>query len=273
MPKKPDKTCFVIAPIGKEGSEIRKWSDQVMELIIRPAGEECGFLVQRADDIQESGAITSQVIQRCAKADLVIANLTDNNPNVFYELALRHAVAKPVIQLIQKDQSIPFDIGVIRTLFYDKETPTSFLECRKELIEFIKKTDIERPFLDNPITSSLGLIELKSSSNPLEMATSEILSLLQDIQTTIKDMKSQRTKKRLSTTELYRDSEKMRETFKSLVEALRGNTKLGICELCQKMGDVSLVQANPAGSLSEKGTLLLCSDCISKYEKSGDLIE
>jgi hypothetical protein len=55
--------CFVISPIGEEGTEIRRRADQVLKHIITPAAEECGYETIRADKISEPGMITSQVIQ------------------------------------------------------------------------------------------------------------------------------------------------------------------------------------------------------------------
>src|SRR3989339_2254786 len=96
------KSCFVIAPIGEPDSDTRKRSDQVLKHIIRPAVEACGYKAVRADEIDKPGIITSQVIQRVVDDPLVVADLTESNPNVFYELAIRHALRKPLIQLIQK---------------------------------------------------------------------------------------------------------------------------------------------------------------------------
>ena len=271
MPKKPEKTCFVIAPIGKEGSEPRKWSDQVMELIIRPAGAECGYKVERADDIQESGAITSQVIQRCANVDLVVANLTDNNPNVFYELALRHAIGKPVIQLIQKGQPIPFDVGPMRTIFYDKETPTTFRECKNDLIEFMKNIDLEKPVLDNPITSSLGLIELQASSNPLEHATSNILSLLQDILSSVKGLRSEGLgEKRLGSK--YLSSLEALDAFDDVLRLSQTRFREGECDICKEKRSTRIHLTNPLGSLKGIPFLWLCAKCATDISDDVSII-
>lgn len=89
--QKEKKVCFVIAPIGEEESETRKRSDQVLKHIITAPVEGLGYEVIRADKISEPGIITSQIIEYIVDADLVVADLTERNPNVFYELALRHA--------------------------------------------------------------------------------------------------------------------------------------------------------------------------------------
>ena len=56
------KKCFVISPIGEEGSEMRERSNKVLEHIIKPPVEECGYECMRADEIAEPGIITSQII-------------------------------------------------------------------------------------------------------------------------------------------------------------------------------------------------------------------
>jgi hypothetical protein len=112
------KICFFIAPIGSEGSEERKHSDLVLRQLVEPAlaGQ---LKVIRADEIEAGGMITTQVIEYVAKARLVVADLSFHNPNVFYELALRHGCRKPVIHLIRKCDKIPFDISQSRMIQID----------------------------------------------------------------------------------------------------------------------------------------------------------
>ena len=98
------KTCFVISPIGVEGSETRKRADDAFEGIIKPAVEPLGYKPVRADHLKSPGKITDQVIEIITEAPLVIADLTDLNANVFYELSLRHISEKPVVHIIHKDQ-------------------------------------------------------------------------------------------------------------------------------------------------------------------------
>jgi hypothetical protein len=95
------KTCFVIAPIGDRDDSVRTRSDQVFKYIIAPAATECGYEALRADQIPKPGIITSQVIQHLIDDPLVIADLTGPNANVFYELAVRHAFRKPVVQIVE----------------------------------------------------------------------------------------------------------------------------------------------------------------------------
>lgn len=112
-------TCFVISPIGAADSMERKHANLVLTALIEPALEELDLEVIRADGISKPGLITGQVIDHIAKAALVIADLSFANPNVYYELALRHAVRKPVVQLIRTGDKLPFDVGQYRTVEID----------------------------------------------------------------------------------------------------------------------------------------------------------
>jgi hypothetical protein len=63
--------------------------------------------------------ITGQVIDHLSRAKLVIADLSFGNPNVYYELALRHATRKAVVQIIRTSDRLPFDVGQFRTVTID----------------------------------------------------------------------------------------------------------------------------------------------------------
>jgi hypothetical protein len=112
------KTCFFIGPIGFEGSEERKHSDLVLRQLVEPALRS-DLTVVRADEIDDAGMITTQIIEYLSKSGLVVADLSFHNPNVFYELALRHACRKPVIHIIRKSDRVPFDISQSRMIQID----------------------------------------------------------------------------------------------------------------------------------------------------------
>jgi hypothetical protein len=113
------KICFYITPIGSDDSEERKHSDLFMSSLVQPALEELGLTVIRADGIGEPGMITSQILEYLKRSRLAIADLSYLNPNVFYEVALRHALRLPVVQIIRKADRLPFDVNQARTLVFD----------------------------------------------------------------------------------------------------------------------------------------------------------
>jgi len=169
-----EKSCFVIAPIGSEESETRKRSDLVLKHIIKPAAEECGYNAVRADEISEPGVITTQVIQRLIDDDLVIADLTERNPNVFYELAIRHAIRKPVVQIIKRDEKIPFDVTGQRTIHYDLDLDSA-AACKEELINQIRAAEKDPEKVDSPVSTAIDLKVLRESAWP-EKASEEDFS-------------------------------------------------------------------------------------------------
>ena len=154
-----DNICFYITPIGADGSEQRKHADLFMEHLVVPAVEGLGLRVVRSDTIDAVGMITSQIIEHLVKSALVIADLSFHNPNVFYELSLRHALGKPVIHLIRSCDSIPFDIHSFRTIKIDDSDLYTFvpqMESYKASIAAQARqliNDAGSDPIDNPITA------------------------------------------------------------------------------------------------------------------------
>jgi hypothetical protein len=149
MDQATSKTCFIITPIGPDNSEIRRAADGVIEAVIRPVLENLGFEVSVAHKMVTSGSITKQILSRILNDDLVVANLTELNPNVMYELAVRHAVRKPLIQICCKGTNLPFDINDERTIFFTNDM-AGVVEV-KEHFEFMVKSAMEDENPDNPI--------------------------------------------------------------------------------------------------------------------------
>ena len=102
--------CFVIGPYGEKDSKTRKWSDFLFSKVIEPVLSD-QYQVQRTIDSPESGQISSRIKRDLNSARLVIADLTADNPNVYYELGFRHAIERPFIHLVRADNpKLPFDL-------------------------------------------------------------------------------------------------------------------------------------------------------------------
>lgn len=170
------KTCFVISPIDKPGSAVRERSDTLLDYIIKPVlgADGLDFSVERADEIQKPGLITQQVIERVVTADLVVADLTDRNANVFYELALRHAARKPAIHMIKGDDTIPFDVANQRTIYYDVDIRHAE-EAKRQLEEQTEAVLADPSKADNPISSAMQLLQFEKSTDPVEQGIARVL--------------------------------------------------------------------------------------------------
>jgi len=181
----PEKSCFVIAPIGEPESETRKRSDQILKHVICPAAIACGYKAIRADQISEPGMITSQVIQHIVDDQLVIADLTERNPNVFYELAIRHAIRKPLVQLIRKGEQIPFDVAGTRTIHVDHRDLDSVEDAKREIAAQISALEADSSKLETPISVSLDLQMLRQSDNPEQRSLADVLSVVTELRSSI----------------------------------------------------------------------------------------
>jgi len=96
------KVCFFVTPIGHTNSNERKRADNIKKYILNEVlGSK--YKVLRADELPQPGSITHQVIKWLYQADLVIADLAGVNPNVVYELAVRHSFNKISIGLLRGD--------------------------------------------------------------------------------------------------------------------------------------------------------------------------
>lgn len=180
-----EKICFVISPIGEVDSETRKRSDQVLRHVIRPAATSCGYKAVRADEIDKPGMITSQVIQHVVNDPLVIADLTERNPNVFYELAIRHALRKPLVQIIRKGEAIPFDVAGTRTIYVDHKDLDSVEAAKNEIIEQIKALEKDASNIETPISVSLDLQILRQSEKPEERSLADLVAAVVDVRASL----------------------------------------------------------------------------------------
>jgi hypothetical protein len=186
--KEAKKICFIISPIGEEGSETRERSDQVLKHIITNSVEQLGYTIIRADKISEPGIITTQIIEYIVDAELVIADLTEKNPNVFYELAIRHVIRKPLVQIIRKGDVIPFDIAGTRIIQFDLHNLDSVASAKDEIFSQIKSLEAGNSDVHNPISVSLDLKALRESGNIEKRSLADIVEAVSDLRLAVTSM-------------------------------------------------------------------------------------
>lgn len=113
-----ERKCFLIAPIGEDGSEARKRTDKLEKRILAPVLKDLGISIIRADRIPDPGMITRQIMENLVHCDLVISDITESNPNVFYEMGIRHVLRSPIIHMKFSGYRIPFDNSDFRAVDY-----------------------------------------------------------------------------------------------------------------------------------------------------------
>ncbi|MCL2188481.1 MAG: nucleoside 2-deoxyribosyltransferase [Defluviitaleaceae bacterium] len=201
--KKNMRTCFVVSPIGNEKSEIRKKADQLFKHIIVPVCKSCGFVAERVDQMNDADSITQKILDRLESADLVIADITGHNPNIFYEMGFRKRTNKPIIHLRKQGENLPFDIAAIRTLDYDL-TDLDNVDLIKDKLEKTVKSfsylpqdemteDFKTPAPDSDTPSMLSILYqiLDTISDIQDDIKSNNINMLETVIKTLQDRQPQ----------------------------------------------------------------------------------
>jgi tetratricopeptide (TPR) repeat protein len=190
------KECFIVMPIKKDATEDYRHFKTLYEDWIKPIPESQGYKVVRADDIQRSGLITREVISALARADLVVADLTDLNPNVFYELGVRHALrGHGTIMLLDESrtQDVPFDLSPYRVIKFSSDM-FGLGVLRKRLASYIEGIPSEATIetaRDNPVHDSIPELPIDSLSSSTGSEEGKLRVQLTDAHRTLREYERQ----------------------------------------------------------------------------------
>lgn len=141
-------TCFVVAPIGETGSQIREDSDNLLDIVIKPVLDVFHIDVIRGDHRNESGQIDVDVIKLVQESDLCIVDVSIENVNVYYEMGRRDETGKPIILLKSSSSpSLPVDVATRRYIEYnlkDLRSLTSAKDSIKECVQQFVDSGMEK---------------------------------------------------------------------------------------------------------------------------------
>ena len=170
-------TAFVIMPFADEFDDI--YNDFLYTTLT-----ESGYEVSRADDIQGSQNILRDIVTQLANSNIVIADLSGSNPNVYYELGIAHAFRKPVILLTQNVDELPFDLRGYRVIDY---TPrfSDIARAKDKLLSLANEFASGSLRFGNPVTDFLPnalqepqLLASNSTPRPDQEDSAEELGVL-----------------------------------------------------------------------------------------------
>jgi len=144
------KQLFVIMPFGvKNIADERATTsidfDSVYRDIIKPSGIEAGFRVRRIDEVAKSETVNQEYLKEIFEADVVVADISLPNANVYYELGIRHAISTGRTFLMALEGTlIPFDLGNQQVYFYTL-TRDANEKSRRVLTEALAEQNFHNP--------------------------------------------------------------------------------------------------------------------------------
>ena len=130
---KPGQSCFVIMPFGE------MWDEYYIQLYA-PAIMEAGLNVQRADDVFRAGSILKDIVAYISQAAVVLADISEDNRNVHYELGLAHALGKPTLLIAHQEVPQFFDVGHERMIKTNKNDAFWGEKLKRDLVSTLKRT-------------------------------------------------------------------------------------------------------------------------------------
>lgn len=181
------RRAFIVTPIGGSDSSTRRAADGLISSVLKPLLDDLGFDVFVAHEISLTGSISRQVVEHILEDELVVANLSELNPNVMYELAVRHCTGKPVVAIAEAGTRLPFDIADERTVFY-----TNDMRGVYELTPALRKaieTSLSKDEPDNPV---LRVRQNRALLDSLDQGDAKtiLIERLDDIESLLRDIRS-----------------------------------------------------------------------------------
>ncbi len=137
------KLCFVIMPFSKERKEVFTYG-------IAPACKQAGFEAVRVDQLKGHFNINRKIIEHLFRSDVVIAEITDQNPNVFYEMGVAHSLGNKTIMIAQSAKDLPFDINNYRCLIYEQSVE-GLQHLQAQIIESLQELEKWSRSPSNPV--------------------------------------------------------------------------------------------------------------------------
>ncbi len=149
---KTKKVVFVIMPISSTQSCTETEWTEIYENVFKSAIEACGYTCERA--IPQTGSLIGTIVERLRNTRIVLADITDQNPNVFYELGVRHSLSRGTIIACQDTVVVPSDLRGYWTLQYGIR-PAQVAKFSKDLRRLTFEIESDPDRSDSPVSDYL----------------------------------------------------------------------------------------------------------------------
>jgi hypothetical protein len=182
MVEKRDQV-FVISQIGDEGTVVRERADVIADFIIAPVAKEFELTVERSDRDPTPGPITSRILRSLLASRVVVADLTGENPNVYYELCFAHSFGLPVVILADSASNLPFDVKNERVITLGDEGSIGMQqgETAKRRLREAFKIVFRDDYKPNSLVNEVAGVQNIESMTPDNPIASELAALTQRV--------------------------------------------------------------------------------------------
>lgn len=255
--------CFVVMPYGSNEAERKEFS-RVYKFLIKATAEEVGLECVRSDIEGRGGHILSNVIEDITDSDIVVADLSNLNWNVAYELGMRHVIHKKgTILICNKSTTLPFDVQSLNVILY----PDDWLDYEEELCEKLKKAFEgrlnDKSVCDSPVHDKYSFLpgnvirdSSGASNDSLREARERISQLERELAETHKKMEAmgislgeEQNADKVDYTRIFLDELENsiysgEEAIARLRELLDEGDKRGFLEFLGKMIEVGFIDEN-----------------------------
>jgi len=164
-------TCYVIMPFSSTKTHTEKEWEDTFQNLFKPTIESLGYSCYRSK--ASVGLILRGIIESIHSSEVILADLTDSKPNVFYELGIAHAMTNSVIMVSQDLSSIPSDLKPYGVIQYDPNTKEGAIEFTRNVSEALQRLHQQDPKPAGPVYEFLKLTHRKmehfyhAASNPV----------------------------------------------------------------------------------------------------------
>lgn len=165
------RRAFVLMPFSTDFNE-------VYEYLIRDPLESAGYATNRADDFLNQSSILEDIVRSIALADIIVADLTTTNPNVYYELGLAHGMRKRVVLITQSLSEVPFDLRAYRIISYSTHF-SKIGEAKALFAQLLTEIAADTLRFGSPVTDYIADDKKESHAMPSE-AVDESASVSED---------------------------------------------------------------------------------------------